>query len=105
MVESIETIVTQEVKVNNRGSEVIPWEETLASMEKKSVEYSLERRKSLQARYIYGFLFLLTNLMAWFMRDYGHKVLFELHCKSRVTIFFFKLLVLGTCPNQNWFTC
>ncbi|XP_068662556.1 uncharacterized protein [Aristolochia californica] len=35
---------------------------------------SAEKKKSLQARYIYGFIFLLLNLVAWIIRDYAHKV-------------------------------
>ncbi|KAJ7549879.1 hypothetical protein O6H91_07G073200 [Diphasiastrum complanatum] len=31
------------------------------------------------ARYIYGFIFLLTNVMAWMVRDYSHKALATLH--------------------------
>ncbi|XP_042516563.1 probable serine incorporator [Macadamia integrifolia] len=79
MEDPIEIVENGVVKVNPRGSEGIQLEETSASMQKKSVEYSLERRKSLKARYIYGFVFLLTNLMAWLIRDYGHQALSELH--------------------------
>lgn len=50
--------------------------------EPKSTAFSDERKKSLGARYYYGIIFLLTNLVAWFVRDYGRKVLPELHCES-----------------------
>eukprot|EP01018_Ginkgo_biloba_P022121 Gb_36065 [translate_table: standard] len=30
------------------------------------------------ARYVYGLIFLLTNLLAWMVRDYGHNALSEL---------------------------
>lgn len=43
--------------------------------------FSEQRRKSLQARYGYGIIFLLMNLVAWLVRDYGQKFLPELHCK------------------------
>jgi hypothetical protein len=33
------------------------------------------------ARYIYGFIFLLTNLAAWVVRDYSHEALNQFHCK------------------------
>ena len=33
------------------------------------------------ARYIYGFIFLLTNLSAWVVRDYSHQALNQFHCK------------------------
>ncbi|RVW13575.1 hypothetical protein CK203_091939 [Vitis vinifera] len=49
-------------------------EELPTALEQKSVECSVERKKSLQARYSYGIIFLLTNLSAWFIRDYGQKV-------------------------------
>lgn len=49
-------------------------EELPTALEQKSVESSVERKKSLQARYSYGIIFLLTNLSAWFIRDYGQKV-------------------------------
>nr|XP_011458210.1 PREDICTED: probable serine incorporator isoform X2 [Fragaria vesca subsp. vesca] len=31
------------------------------------------------ARYVYGFMFLLANLMAWAVRDYGNSVLIEMN--------------------------
>lgn len=33
------------------------------------------------ARYVYGLIFLITNLFAWVMRDYGHGALEELESK------------------------
>ncbi|KAI3870174.1 hypothetical protein MKX03_025770 [Papaver bracteatum] len=39
-----------------------------------TLEYSAETRKSLRARYVYGFIFFLMNLLTWFIRDYGHNV-------------------------------
>ncbi|KAF8014320.1 hypothetical protein BT93_H0228 [Corymbia citriodora subsp. variegata] len=61
--------------------------EPLRSSEPKSTAFSNERKKSLRARYYYGIIFLLTNLVAWFVRDYGQKVIPELlylkSCGSR----------------------
>uniref|UniRef100_A0A0D9W6W7 Serine incorporator n=1 Tax=Leersia perrieri TaxID=77586 RepID=A0A0D9W6W7_9ORYZ len=37
------------------------------------------RRQSLRARYTYGLIFFATNLLAWFVRDYGAKLLRVLH--------------------------
>ncbi|KAF0893002.1 hypothetical protein E2562_021304 [Oryza meyeriana var. granulata] len=37
------------------------------------------RRQSLRARYAYGLIFFATNLLAWFVRDYGAKLLRGLH--------------------------
>ena len=35
------------------------------------------------ARNVYGFIFLLTNLLAWMVRDYGHNALAKLKRKWR----------------------
>ncbi|KAG8082611.1 hypothetical protein GUJ93_ZPchr0014g46946 [Zizania palustris] len=40
---------------------------------------SRRRRQSLGARYAYGLIFFATNLLAWFIRDYGAKLLRGLH--------------------------
>ncbi|RWV88923.1 hypothetical protein GW17_00048954 [Ensete ventricosum] len=45
------------------------------NIKQKSELYSFKRKQSLEARYVYGFIFFITNLLAWFLRDYGHKVL------------------------------
>lgn len=34
-----------------------------------------ERPNPQAARYVYGFIFFLTNLLAWLIRDYGHSAL------------------------------
>lgn len=39
------------------------------------------KKQSLRARYVYGFVFFATNILAWVLRDYGNIVLDELHCK------------------------
>ncbi|KHG07649.1 Serine incorporator 3 [Gossypium arboreum] len=39
-----------------------------------NVDCSEEKKKSLRARYLYGIIFLITNLTAWFIRDYGHTI-------------------------------
>ncbi|OEL31447.1 hypothetical protein BAE44_0007534 [Dichanthelium oligosanthes] len=41
--------------------------------------YEARRRESLRARYAYGFVFFATNLLAWFVRDYGARTLRGLH--------------------------
>lgn len=61
-------------------AEVVPWEEVSESLEQKRIDYLAAKKKSLQARYIYGVIFLFTNLCAWFIRDYGQRVLPQLHC-------------------------
>lgn len=33
------------------------------------------------ARFVYGLMFLITNLFAWMVRDYGHGALSELESK------------------------
>ena len=72
-----------EVNIRPINSEVVSQEEVSGSLEQKNlVDYSAERKKSLQARYSYGIIFLVTNLIAWFIRDYGQRLLPQLHCKS-----------------------
>lgn len=46
-------------------------------------QYLAKRNKSLRVRYIYGIIFLITNFVAWFFRDYGEEARPLLHCKSR----------------------
>ncbi|XP_044967109.1 probable serine incorporator [Hordeum vulgare subsp. vulgare] len=41
--------------------------------------YEARKRQSLRARYVYGLIFFATNLLAWFIRDYGAKLLGGLH--------------------------
>ncbi|XP_010264010.1 PREDICTED: serine incorporator 3 isoform X2 [Nelumbo nucifera] len=119
MNELTEDIETDVVRANPTSSDVITCEEKNAYTG-KSVLYSIERKKSLQARYVYGFIFLLTNLIAWFFRDYGHKILPELHyikaCGNggndcfhtmgvlRVSLgcfIFFLLMFLTTCKTRK----
>lgn len=38
------------------------------------------------ARYLYAILFLIANLLAWAVRDYGHSILKEM--KSKIASFF-----------------
>lgn len=45
------------------------------------MDYLEETRTSLRARYIYGTIFLIMNLCAWFVRDYGQMILPQLRCK------------------------
>jgi hypothetical protein len=46
---------------------------------KDSGVYEARKRESLRARYVYGLIFFATNLLAWFIRDYGAKVFHGLH--------------------------
>ncbi|KAL3620073.1 hypothetical protein CASFOL_034985 [Castilleja foliolosa] len=41
----------------------------------KNIKCSIRKKKSLRARYAYGVVFLLTNIIAWLFRDYGEKIL------------------------------
>lgn len=52
----------------------------------KNVECSNRKKKSLRARYAYGVIFLLTNIIGWLFRDYGEKILPMLPCKSHCLI-------------------
>lgn len=55
--------------------------------EVNKVDYAVERKKSLHARYYFGILFFIMNLVAWFFRDYGQNVLPWIHCKSVFNLF------------------
>ncbi|XP_057434021.1 uncharacterized protein LOC130726735 isoform X1 [Lotus japonicus] len=55
------------IQVSDRPST----EEVTASLD----DYAAERKKSLQARYYFGIIFLIMNLVAWFFRDYGQSLL------------------------------
>ncbi|XP_073136622.1 uncharacterized protein [Henckelia pumila] len=59
-----------EISSNNR--EFVDYHQT--SMEKK-VQFAVMKKKSLRARYAYGVIFLLTNVIAWLFRDYGERIL------------------------------
>jgi len=60
----------------------VPVEEVTSSLELNKVDYAKERTKSLHARYYFGIIFLIMNLVAWFFRDYGQSVLPWIRCKS-----------------------
>ncbi|KAJ6843117.1 putative serine incorporator isoform X1 [Iris pallida] len=59
-------------------SKEIPREQSLSAKQESDIYYG-KRKQSLRARYVYGFIFLATNLFAWFIRDYGHKILASFH--------------------------
>lgn len=65
------------VDVRSTDSAII----SIGEQQQKSVDCSAEKRKSLRARYMYGILFLMINLCAWFIRDYAQKLLPQLHCE------------------------
>ncbi|XP_022974477.1 serine incorporator 3 isoform X1 [Cucurbita maxima] len=43
-----------------------------------NADYASEKKKSLRVRYVYAVIFLLTNLIAWFIRDYGKRIIPQL---------------------------
>ncbi|GFY81425.1 serinc-domain containing serine and sphingolipid biosynthesis protein [Actinidia rufa] len=79
MGEAASTIEVKVVGTKRKTSDVGPWEEFTGILEQKRVECSEQRKKSLRARYLYGILFLLANLVAWCVRDYGQMVSPQLH--------------------------
>ncbi|XP_075085517.1 uncharacterized protein LOC107808581 isoform X2 [Nicotiana tabacum] len=66
-----------EDKIDN--NEVDQWGEIPMVLQQKSMEYSIKSKSTLRARYSYGIIFLITNLIAWFVRDYGERALPLLH--------------------------
>ncbi|KAJ0034906.1 hypothetical protein Pint_25256 [Pistacia integerrima] len=120
MSRSAEAIEDGALHIRSSNSEIVHHEEATGSSERKSVNCSAEKKKSLQVRYFYGIIFLIINLIAWFIRDYGQKVLPQLHyLKScgvggrecfhtlgvlRVSLgcfIFFFLMFLCTCYTQK----
>lgn len=77
---STQGVEASTVHIRTAESEYI-CEEVPVSLEHSSIDYLAERKKPLRARYIYGVIFLIMNLCAWFVRDYGQLVLPQLHCK------------------------
>ncbi|KAH0457510.1 hypothetical protein IEQ34_012825 [Dendrobium chrysotoxum] len=72
--ETFSTIVTYEMRKNGMVMEEDP-----GYREKDSWFTRLFLRPNPSiARYIYAFIFLITSLLAWTIRDYGHAVLSEL---------------------------
>ncbi|XP_021672993.1 uncharacterized protein LOC110659385 isoform X2 [Hevea brasiliensis] len=69
-----QSVEARAVDMRPSNSEV-PQEQVPGQLEGKSTDYKQEKRKSLRARFIYGIIFLIINLKAWFFRDYGQKVL------------------------------
>ncbi|XP_020085389.1 serine incorporator 1 isoform X4 [Ananas comosus] len=64
-------------------------------VDKRETAYAVRRKQSLRARYIFGFIFFTTNLLAWFFRDYGYKILHGLRREvARIGAGIFLLLQL-----------
>ncbi|XP_024931765.3 uncharacterized protein LOC107422600 [Ziziphus jujuba] len=78
MSESAQAVEASTVHIRTTEVEDI-CEEVAVSLEHNSIDYLAERKKPLRARYIYGVIFLIMNLCAWFVRDYGQLVLPQLH--------------------------
>ncbi|PON36119.1 Serine incorporator/TMS membrane protein [Parasponia andersonii] len=61
------------IQVRITNTEVVP-QEVAGSLEQKNMHFSAERKNSMPARYVYGVIFLIPNLCAWIVRDYGQMV-------------------------------
>lgn len=85
------------VHVSDRQN--VPLEEVTSSLELSKVDYTKERTKSLHARYCFGIIFLIMNLVAWFFRDYGQSVLPWIRCKFIFMLFLFEPLAF-LFPSQ-----
>ncbi|KAL2506488.1 Serinc-domain containing serine and sphingolipid biosynthesis protein [Abeliophyllum distichum] len=68
-----------EIKLSDAEAEAAQWEELPELSVQRSVQCPIEKKKSLRARYSYGIVFLITNLIAWLFRDYGERALPLLH--------------------------
>ena len=76
-VEPVENILVE----GDRSEEIQSWERSIFARQESAI-YSVKRKQSLQTRHMYGFIFFLTNLLAWFVHEYGHKFLHILPCRS-----------------------
>ena len=79
--EAIEAATT--MQTDTTKTEVVlvpPQQEVPASSAQKSMEHKAERKRSMRARYIYGIVFLISNLCAWIVRDYGQLAQPQFHC-------------------------
>ncbi|KAI7725428.1 hypothetical protein M8C21_020250 [Ambrosia artemisiifolia] len=74
--EVIEDDVLVDIKLTN--DEMVQWQ----IMQHRSIECLVRKNKALKARYTYGIIFSLVNLVAWFLRDYGQR--FSLHFNSEL---------------------
>lgn len=72
----------QKVEANVAEVEVVDSENQFRLWQQQRAEYKIKSKKSLRARYSYGIIFLITNLVAWFIRDYGERFLPVLHCEQ-----------------------
>lgn len=75
------------LQISDGDLEAAQLDELIKDIEQKSLFYYKEKNKSLRARYVYGTIFLIINLCAWFIRDYAQKALSLLPCK--VIIFWY----------------
>ncbi|PWA95519.1 serinc-domain containing serine and sphingolipid biosynthesis protein [Artemisia annua] len=63
------------VYIKLTDDEIIQWE----FMQHRSIECLLRKKKSLRARFTYGIIFSLVNLVAWFLRDFGQRASLHFH--------------------------
>ncbi|KAJ6703125.1 SERINE INCORPORATOR [Salix viminalis] len=85
--------------VNTRpSSSEVPQREVNSRLEQNRIDYSREKKKTLQARYIYGIIFLIINLKAWFFRDYGQKGVLRV---SLGCFIFFSVMFLTTIKTRK----
>ncbi|EOA28815.1 hypothetical protein CARUB_v10025054mg [Capsella rubella] len=66
---------TRSLQVSPGDLEAAHLDELTREIEQRSLYYYQEKNKSLRARYVYGTIFLIINLCAWFIRDYAQKAL------------------------------
>ncbi|XP_062105080.1 uncharacterized protein LOC133816777 isoform X2 [Humulus lupulus] len=70
------------IHVRTTNTEVTPRDEVAAaaaSSAQKSMDFMAEKKKSMRARYAYGIIFLIPNLCAWIVRDYGQMAQPQFH--------------------------
>ncbi|KAI5649921.1 hypothetical protein M9H77_35926 [Catharanthus roseus] len=81
--EAVEDGMVENKVINNITQQL---DEQCSTLEQKHYECMDKRKRSLKSRYIYGIVFLITNLIAWFFRDYGERLLPLLHYSKACSI-------------------
>ncbi|XP_010469508.1 PREDICTED: probable serine incorporator isoform X3 [Camelina sativa] len=66
---------TRSLQISPGDLEAAHLDDLIREIEQRSLYYYQEKNKSLRARYVYGTIFLIINLCAWFIRDYAQKAL------------------------------
>ncbi|KAE8722552.1 Chaperonin CPN60-2 [Hibiscus syriacus] len=80
----------------------------VSSVDPRNIDCFEARNESLRARYVYGITFFFTNLIVWFIRDYGHGFFPPLYYKEacgitgKFRMLRIFLLTIYVCVDIKW---